>query len=253
LKLTPLEIRKQEFRKTLRGFDPLEVQTFLDMVAEQYEKLLEENKELHRQIIELRTKLQDYQETEKTLRETLVNVQEVKKQSEENSRRQADLIIKEAELKAIEILENARKQARQIREEVNWLRSQKESFINRLRHILISQIELLSVMEMDEAIPEEVQEFLKNQKNRRLNALKSAQEVKSTNGNKDLPEPDEAILLDEGGESSDSRSTTGPKKKSEKDEKSGGRFSDDEINDFIKKGIDIDELIKDINKKEKEK
>ncbi len=253
MKLTPLEIRKQEFRKTLRGFDPLEVQTFLEMVAEHYEKLLDENKELHRQIIELRTKLQDYQETEKTLRETLVNVQEVKKQSEENSRRQADLIIKEAELKAIEILENARKQARQIREEVNWLRSQKESFINRLRHILISQIELLSVMEMDEAIPEEVQAFLKNQKNRRLNALKSAQEVKSTNGNKDRPEPEEAILLDEGGENPDSRSTTDPKKINKKEEKTSGRFSDKEINDFIKKGIDIDELIKDINKKEKEK
>ncbi len=253
MKLTPLEIRKQEFRKTLRGFDPLEVQTFLEMVAEQYEKLMEENKELHRQIIELRTKLQDYQETEKTLRETLVNVQEVKKQSEENSRRQADLIIKEAELKAIEILENARKQARQIREEVNWLRSQKESFINRLRHILIAQIELLSVMEIDEAVPEEVQQFMKNQKNRRLNALKSAQGVQSTEADKALPETDEAILLDEGGEGAESRNRPGGDKEVGKKEKSPGKYSDEEINDFIKKGIDIDELIKDINKKDREK
>ena len=112
MKLTPLDIRKQEFRKSLRGFDPIEVQTFLDMVGEEYEQLLEDNKKLNNRIIELETKLTDFQETEKNLRETLLNVQEVKKQSEESSRRQADLLIKEAELKSMEIIEMARKQAR---------------------------------------------------------------------------------------------------------------------------------------------
>jgi cell division initiation protein len=47
MKLTPLDIRKQEFRKTLRGFDPIEVQTFLEMVGEEYEQLLEKNKQLN--------------------------------------------------------------------------------------------------------------------------------------------------------------------------------------------------------------
>ena len=96
MKLTPLDIRKQEFRKTLRGFDPVEVQTFLDMVGEEYEQLLESNKQLNNRLIELETKLKDYQESEKNLRETLLNVQEVKKQSEESSRKQADLVIKES-------------------------------------------------------------------------------------------------------------------------------------------------------------
>ena len=162
MKLTPLEIRKQEFRKAMRGFDPIEVQTFLEMVSEQYEELVEENKRQSRQVIELQAKLENYQNSEKSLRETLLNVQEVKKQSEESSRRQADLILKEAELKALEILENARKQTRRIREEVNWLKSQKESFINRLRHILASQIELLSVMEIDDIIPANSEEVVKN-------------------------------------------------------------------------------------------
>ena len=177
MKLTPLDIRKQEFRKTLRGFDPIEVQTFLEMVGEEYEQVLQENKHLNNRIIELETKLKDFQETEKNLRETLLNVQEVKKQSEESSRRQADLLIKEAELKALEIIELARKQARKMRDEVSILKTQKESFINRLRQILISQIELLSVLEIDEAVPEEAFKFLENFRRKRQNLLTLLQKI----------------------------------------------------------------------------
>ena len=173
MNLTPLDIRKQEFRKALRGFDPDEVQAFLDMVGAEYERLLEKNKQLEHRLIELETKLKDYQESEKNLRETLLNVQEVKKQSEESSRKQADLVIKESELKALEIIEMARKQARQMRDEVSILKTQKESFINRLRQILISQIELISVLEIDDALPEEAFKFLENVKTRKKLAINS--------------------------------------------------------------------------------
>lgn len=301
MKLTPLEIRNQEFRKALRGSDPVEVQTFLEMVSQHYEEILEENKTLNRRIVELETRLQDFQENEKNLRETLLNVQEVKKQSEESSRRQADLIIKEAEIKAMEVLETARKQTRQIREEVSWLKSQKESFINRLRHILVSQIELLSVMEIDDVLPAETQEVLKNFKARKYAQLKSSEEavkptpppalikeedletieeaaeiefeegisedldindeIKDTEDNEIIAEepelPDEKFpegetrLIQRMNSSEIEEVPAAPKKeKKKKDETS---LSDDDINDFFKKGIQIDELIKTINKKEFDK
>ncbi len=262
MKLTPLDIRKPDFRRTLRGFDPIEVQTFLDMVAENYDKLLEENKALNRRIIELETKLQDYQETEKTLRETLLNVQEVKKQSEESSKRQADLIIKEAELKAMEIMENARKQARQMREEVNWLKSQKESFINRLRHILISQIELLSVMEIDDAIPEEMQKLLKNARAKKLGgeatpeleAAINEENAVSTESNPQGAQPG-ITLEDEQGKTSQpaSESSAPPAAETEKAERKETHLTEEDINDLFKSGIQIDELIKSLNKKDEKK
>ena len=281
MKLTPLEIRNQEFRKALRGLDPVEVQTFLEMVSEHYEEMVEENKTLSRRIIELETKLQNFQENEKNLRETLLNVQEVKKQSEESSRRQADLIIKEAELKALEIMENARKQTRQIREEVSWLKSQKESFINRLRHILVSQIELLSVMEIDDLLPEETRESFKNLKARKYAQLQPPAEETQTEAQtsppkekakpaekapevetkaadiSDLPEiteedfPDgETRLIQRMNSGEIEEVPAPPKKKKGKDDAS---LVDDDINDFFKKGIQIDELIKTINKKEFDK
>lgn len=273
MKLTPLEIRKQEFRKAMRGFDPIEVQTFLEMVSEQYEELVEENKHQSRQIIELQAKLENYQSSEKSLRETLLNVQEVKKQSEESSRRQADLILKEAELKALEILENARKQTRKIREEVNWLKSQKESFINRLRHILASQIELLSVMEIDDIIPANSQEVVNSWKSR-----KHTQPPAGFNPEEDMPELDSVLPGDPPREEPETKSaapekTEEPKSKSRiikplsknapeekplpKQNKNQAQnetsLTEDDINDFFKKGIQIDDLIKTINKKDFDK
>ena len=278
MKLTPLDIRKQEFRKTLRGFDPIEVQTFLEMVGEEYEQLLEKNKQLNHRLIELETKLKDYQENEKNLRETLLNVQEVKKQSEESSRRQADLLIKESELKALEIIEIARKQARQMRDEVSILRSQKESFINRLRQILISQIELLSVLEIDDAIPEEALKFLDNVRSRKKIALANQNNLRESHEkNSAASEPGEAIEMTD--EPSASEVMLNIKAKIEPEDKipansvsqsktpkataAGQPVSeknkdpdikkkvDDEINEFFKKEIQIDELMKDIQKKNK--
>ncbi|GAB4363908.1 MAG: hypothetical protein Kow0042_02110 [Calditrichia bacterium] len=277
MKLTPLDVRKQEFRKTLRGFDPIEVQTFLEMVAEEYEQVLEDNKQLQRRVVELETRLSDYQETEKNLRETLLNVQEVKKQSEESSRRQAELILKEAELKALEIIEMARKQARQMRDEVNILRSQKESFINRLRQILISQIELLSVLEIDDAVPEEAHEFMDKVRIRKKKSLGSRPEEveQKTDDEEQKEQSGSGIQLDEEIETEEEQPSlskkeqdftvsadlaenqakmdevTPPEDKDSKKEKKEKKISEeDEINEFFKKGIQIDELIKNLDKKQ---
>jgi cell division initiation protein len=210
------------------------------------------------------------------LRETLLNVQEVKKQSEESSRKQADLIVKESELKALEIIEMARKQARQMRDEVSTLKTQKESFINRLRQILISQIELLSVLEIDDALPEEALRFLDNAKTRKKLAINSHSVSESTQEIEELEEITD-IEFDEENEETKSL------KKSKQDQKNSKKSSseiepeqadledsgdpeaeedltdeinmhekvDDEINEFFKKEIQIDELMKDIQKKNK--
>ncbi len=272
MKLTPLDIRKQEFKKTLRGYDPIEVQTFLDMVAEEFETLQEESKRLNRRVVELETKLKDYQETEKNLRETLLNVQEVKKQSEEHSRRQADLIIKEAELKALEIVETARKQARQMRDEVNLLRTQKESFINRLRQILVSQIELLSVLEMDDAIPEEAHVYVEKARKRKKASLKNWVEKQKVveEESPDSEEDQAAIELEEEvkeelpvteefaseveaeeeveeEEFQVSQQTTDEEQVEKKQPKK--KMEDEDNNEYFKRDIQINELIQKLEKK----
>ena len=159
MKLTPLEIKKQKFKSKVRGFDPAEVETFLEMVSDEYESVLNERNHLSEEVTKLRTQLRDYQQVEKTLQDTLMNAQETVSQSRENSKREAKIVIREAELKAERILDEAREKLDRMRNELTILKSQKESFGKRLKHLLESQIELIKVLEEDD---QELPEILKN-------------------------------------------------------------------------------------------
>lgn len=150
MKLTPLDIKKQVFKKIFRGYDPIEIETFLEMVAEEFEALIKERNDLSDEVLKLKTQLRDYQEVEKTFKESLMNAQQTINQSRENSKRESDLIIKEAEVRAERIIENAKMQLIEIKNELMVIKAQKDSFSKRLRHLLESQLELLSVLEIDD-------------------------------------------------------------------------------------------------------
>lgn len=150
MKLTPLDIKKQEFKTIFRGYDRLEVETFLEMVANEYEDLLNERNQLKNEVLTLQTQLKDYQQVEQTLKQTLMNAQESVNRARVNTEKEANLILHEAELKAEKILEKARHDLERIKNELVLIRAQKESFAQRLRHLLESQIELIKVLEIDD-------------------------------------------------------------------------------------------------------
>jgi cell division initiation protein len=150
LRLTPLDIKKQEFKRLMRGYDPEEVHTFLEMVAEEFEILQREKNRLEDEALKLRTQLHDYQEVERTLKQTLMNAQESVQLSRDNSKREADLLVREAELQAEKILEDARHKLAQLKNDLLVVRAQKDSFARRLRHLLESQLELIGVLELDD-------------------------------------------------------------------------------------------------------
>lgn len=150
MKLTPLDIRKQEFKRTMRGFDPDEVEAFLSMVADELELLIRERNQHNDEIIKLRTQLKDYQQVEHTLRDTLVKAQSNVEESRSNSLREAEIIIHEAGLQAEQIIKEAKDEVLRLRNEISILKAQKDSFAKRLRHLLESQIEVLDVLIMDD-------------------------------------------------------------------------------------------------------
>lgn len=150
MKLTSLAIRKQQFKKGMRGYDTVEVDTFMEMVADEFDALVNENATLNKKLTAMETELRHFKEVEKTLKDTLYNVQETSQISKENSLKEAELVKKEAELAATQMIDRAREEVRGLNEELKLLRQQKESFISRLRHLLASQIELLDVLEVDD-------------------------------------------------------------------------------------------------------
>ncbi|NOY78611.1 MAG: DivIVA domain-containing protein [Calditrichaeota bacterium] len=152
MRLTPLDIKKQEFRKTMRGFDPMEVETFLEMVADEYEELLKERNRLKEDVTMLQTQLKDYQQVEHTLKETLMNAQESIKRARANSEKEGEMIIREAELKADEIIGKAYKELEKMKNELMLIKSQKDSFTSKLKHLIQSQLELIEILEKDDFV-----------------------------------------------------------------------------------------------------
>jgi len=150
LKLTPLEIKKQEFKKSMRGYDADEVISFLDMVAANYEEMQAELSQYKEQSAVMTRELENYKNVEKTLRSTLVNLQESAEQSKANSEKEGSLIIKEAQVKAAETIEKAKNQTDRIKDEIRLLKSQKESLVKRLKHLLSSHLELIDMLEIEE-------------------------------------------------------------------------------------------------------
>lgn len=151
MRLTALEIRKQEFKKVLRGFDPLEVETFLEMVADEYETLAKAKNELAEKVKSLETRVRDYEQMENTLQKTLMDAQQTVDQSKESSKREADLVIREAEIQAERVLDEARRELSRLKNEIAMVQSQKNGFVSRLKQLLRSQIELIEVLELDDS------------------------------------------------------------------------------------------------------
>ena len=150
MKITPLEIKKQQFKTKVRGYDPTEVESFLEMLADEYEAILNERNGFNEEVMKLKTQLRDYQQVEKTLQDTLMNAQETVSQSRENSKREAKILLREAELKAERVLDEAREKLDKMKNDLSILKAQKESFAKRLKHLLESQVELIEVLSEDD-------------------------------------------------------------------------------------------------------
>ncbi|MDZ7260533.1 MAG: DivIVA domain-containing protein [candidate division KSB1 bacterium] len=192
MKITPLDIKKQEFKKTLRGFDPVEVETFLEMVAEEYEALIRERNALADEVLKLKTQLRDYQEVERTFKESLMSAQQTIEQSRENSKREAELIIREAEMRAEKLLENAGLRLAEMKNELLLIKSQKESFAKRLKHLLESQLELIGVLEIDDLGLGELDEKVRTPEPRRRREKETSEEVQFAGVDETEEEPLEA-------------------------------------------------------------
>lgn len=108
MRLTPIDVRQQQFATKFRGFDPQEVEAFLEEVAEDLEELQRENTLLKEQLATLEERMRGLEGKERTLHETLVTTQKLAQEYKENARREAELAIREAHLQAEKILEGAR-------------------------------------------------------------------------------------------------------------------------------------------------
>ena len=155
MRITPIDIRKQEFRKSMRGYDPDEVNTFLSMVADEMEELVGTAQQTRTEVTSLNERLAEYRQMEDTMRETLATVQKAAEEKRRAADKEADMVLKEAEMKAGNWIEDAHKSIRDIKRELVKLRGMRDSYVTRLRMLVQAQLDMLKLAEVEEETPEE--------------------------------------------------------------------------------------------------
>ena len=144
MKITPSDLRNQEFGRTLRGFDPEEVRVFLELVSDEFELLIKENNSLTERLRGLDEKIRDYRSMEKTLNATLISAQKNADSYFENAKKEADLTLESARMESRRVLEKAQNQKVALEEEIAQLQKTRTVYVNKFKSFLKEQLELLA-------------------------------------------------------------------------------------------------------------
>ncbi len=150
MKLTPLDIRHQEFRRALRGYSEEEVDVFLDEVADEFEGLVQGSIELQERIQLLEEQVAGYEKLKETLNNTLVSAQQQADTTRANAHREGELVLRDAELKARGIVSEAYTEKQRVEHNLIQLRQVEEDFRSKFRSLLEAHLNLLGEDEVSE-------------------------------------------------------------------------------------------------------
>jgi len=149
MKITPIDIQQMVFQVKFRGYDKEEVNRFLEELALTVEGLNRENALLREKLTLTEQHLVELKRTESTLSNTLVSAQSLAEDVKRSAHREADLIVKEAELKASEVMRQARTELVNIQGDVSDLQKQRLLLVERFRSTIRSFERMLEVEETE--------------------------------------------------------------------------------------------------------
>jgi DivIVA domain-containing protein len=154
--LTPLDVRRYDFGRSLRGYDPARVDQFRDQVAEEMERLARINQDLDQKARSFHEQLRAFRERDKALNEALVSAQQMRQETKEQAEREAQLIIREAQSEGERIVEGARAEVRRLQGELETLERARRAYLAQMRTIITRQLSELDASDRPVAgLPEE--------------------------------------------------------------------------------------------------
>ncbi|MBR7927193.1 DivIVA domain-containing protein [Aerococcaceae bacterium zg-ZUI334] len=142
--LTPSEILHKEFSSKFRGYDPDEVNDFLDAIVAEFEKLTLSNKELTSKMSAMQDKLNYFQQLQDSLNNSIVIAQEAADRLKQNARKEAELILFEAEREADRLIMEATHRSESIISETEQLQSYGKEFREKLTNMVEAQLALIN-------------------------------------------------------------------------------------------------------------
>lgn len=140
--LTPLDVRKKkgDFRRGMRGYDPMVVDDFLDMVAERMEQLVRENAALRERATGLSDGIERYREREQAMNEALVSAQQLREDMRTQSAKDSEIALREARAEGERLVGEARRQIDASAESLRRMRAQRSQFLRGFRDFVERQL-----------------------------------------------------------------------------------------------------------------
>ena len=159
--LTPIEIKKKEFSRALRGCDPREVSSFLEIVAQEMDRLAANLREEQQRTADCEARLTQYTSLERNIQQALVQAQESAAKTMESINREAGVKLRETELEAQRLLDTARRDAdkilgqahndiSQFNDEIASLRAMRGTLLARIKSFLSQQAQALRELEHED-------------------------------------------------------------------------------------------------------
>jgi DivIVA domain-containing protein len=145
--LTPLDARRYEFGKAIRGYDPERVNQFRDQVAEELERLARVNQDLDAKARGFHEQLRAFRERDKAINEALVSAQQLRTEIREQAEKEGQLIIREARAEAERLLDEARSEVRRIEDQLVSLDRARRAYLAQLRVLIERQLTELTAAE----------------------------------------------------------------------------------------------------------
>jgi cell division initiation protein len=160
--IRPIDVRRKEFKNSLRGYDANQVDDFLDAVADEFERTYTDNSRMREEISSLRERLQQFEELEGSIRAALVHAEQAAddlrrtstREAEDlrqSASREADFTIREAQARAHQMLAETSSRVERIQESYEALQEAKRNFANDFRHLLKTYMDMMENMEIASA------------------------------------------------------------------------------------------------------
>lgn len=155
MNLTPLEIQKQTFSKSLKGYNADEVRAYLHLIAEEIERLVRDVDRLTRENAMLREDLDDHTHREQILKDTLLSAQRVSEEVRATARKEAELIVKDAELLSERLVNQGMSRVADLERAIQDLKVERKVARNKLLSTLdtVQQLLLLDAEEEANELP----------------------------------------------------------------------------------------------------
>ncbi len=146
MKFTPLDIRQKRFETSFRGYAARDVQGFLELLAAEFEDVVKENIGLKEELKRTQVELERHLERERALQQTLVTAQRVSEDLRDAAKKEAEIVVAEAELQSEKIVHAAHQKLVQVVDDINELKRQRARFESELRSLVSGHLKLLEAV-----------------------------------------------------------------------------------------------------------